>query len=376
MSQFTAFDSLLAQAWQQTASSLRNNLREETLPALSPAWVVSVLLKVRFSAKEPEIRDYLTLLDNWVGQLEVKTEVLDESSTGLLGLWIYIRRQRRKRINNHLEGLFLRSVEHNLQKPKDLSLGTSVDLLAAAAAGLKSTSSPAELRTRTSERLQALVQNADALELVQLIQSWELIQQTEDIPQMDIQHKLEAIATDENVPVIERAMAYYGQLRLADLFGNPNIEHELRFLDCLGIAVSSNLDKSGTMVKAYAFFLPYLKRKLSYRSLLDTWQRYADSSFKRAKTENYWSRYLLAVLTGLGLIVFSWPWLRQLDIEIQVLIGGEVLTAILMLTTYTLETTFELHGRPFWQKGRVEILIALIGTSITGAAAIIRAVIS
>ena len=375
MSQLSTFDGLLAQAWQHAISSLRNSLREGHAPTLISTWVVSVLLKAKLSPKEPEIRDYLTQLDNWVEQLEAKAEVLDESSTGLLGLWIYLRRQRRKRIKDHLENLFLRSVEQNLQKPKTLSLGTSVDLLTAVAAGLGSISRSAELRAKTSKRLQALSRNADALELVQLLQSWELIQRTGDIPRLDMQHSLELIAAEENSPIVERAMAYYGQLRMAELFDTPSIEYEMRFLDCLGLAVSSNQDGSSSIVEAYVLSLPYLKQRMSYDSLFNAWQRYADSAFKRARTENYWARYLSVVcLAGLGSIAY-WPWFRQLDIGFQVSIGVAVVTAALMLTTFTIEITFELYGRQFWQKEKVEIFIGLLGALISIAVALVAALL-
>lgn len=374
MSRPYTFDSLLTQVWQRAISSLRNNLREERLPTLISTWVVSVLLKAKLSPKEPEIRDYLALLDNWVEQLEAKAEVLDESSTGLLGLWIYLRRQRRKRIKNHLENLFLRSVEHNLQKPKDLSLSTSVDLLTAVAAGLGDTSPSAELQPRMSKRLQALMQNADALELVQLLQSWELIQRAGDIPHMDMQHRLESIAAKEDSRIVERAMAYYGLMRLAELFDAPSIEYEMRFLDCLGTA-SSNQDESDSMIKAYVLSLPYLKRKMSYDSLFDTWQKYTDSAFKRAKTGYYWTRYLFVVsLAALASIVF-WPWFQQLAPGFQVSIGMEAGTALLMLTVYTIQVTLELRGRLFWEKGRIEILILLIGSLIAIGAALVEALL-
>jgi len=375
MSWISAFDGLLAQVWQHAISSLRNNLGEEHAPTLLSTWVVGALLKAGLSLKEPEIRDYLTQLDNWVEQLEAKAEVLDESSTGLLGLWLYLRRQRRKHIKDHQKNLFLRSFEHNLQKPKSLSLGTSVDLLAAVAAGLESVSGSAQLRSKTSERLQTLSRNASALELAQLLQSWELIKHIDDIPRMDVQHRLESIAANENSTIVERAMAYYGQLRMAEFFDTPDIEHEMRFLDCLGLAAGSNQDESGSMVKAYVLSLPYLKQKVSYDSLFDAWQRYADSAFKRAKTENYWARYLCVVcLAGLASIVY-WPWFRQLDIGFQVSIGVAVVTAILMLTTFTIEVTFELYGHQFWQKGKVEIGIGLLGVLVSLVAALVEALV-
>lgn len=376
MSRFTTFNGLLAQIWQQVITSLRDKLEEELFPNLNSAWIASVLLRVGLSPKEPEIRAYLVLLDNWVERLEVKAKLLDESSTGLLGLWIYLRHQQRKRVNNHLENLFLRSVEHNLEKSKDLSLGTNVDLLSAVAAGLRSTSLPAELQTRMSERLQALVRNANALELVQLLQSWELIQRTGDIPHMDVQHRLEAIAVDENNPVIQRAIAYYGQSRLAGLSGTPSIEYELRFLECLGATASSDLGKKGnSIVRAYTLFLPYLKQKLSYNSLLDSWQRYMDSSFKHAKTENYWARYLFTVCLAILALVTCWPCFRQLDSGFQISIGTAVATALLMLTIFTIEVTAELYGRQFWQKGRVEIFVLLLGAVILIAAPLVAALL-
>lgn len=375
MSRISTFDSLLAQVWQHAIASLQNYLREEHTPTLISTWVLSVLLKAGLSPGEPEIRDYLAQLDNWVKQLEAKAEVLDESSTGLLGLWIHLRRQRRKRIRNHLENLFLRSVEHNLQKPKDLSLGTSVDLLTAVAAGLGSTSPSDELQAKTSERLQAISRNAGTLELIQLLWSWEQLQRIGDIPRLDLQHRFESIAAEENTPIVERAMAYYGQLRIGEMFDIPNLEHEIRFLDCLGLAANSSQNSNGSVVKAYVLSLPYLKQKMSHNSLFDSWRRYTDSSFKRAKIENYWARYLFVVCLAALASVACWPWFRQLDIGFQVSVGTAVATAALMLTAFTIEITFELYGRQFWQKGKVEIGIGLVGGLISLAGALVGALL-
>jgi len=373
MSRISAADSLLAQLWQSAISSLRSNLGEEHLPTLISTWSASALLGADLSPNEPEIRDYLTLLDNWIEQLDAKVKVLDESSTGLLGLWIYLRRHRRKRVSDCLESLFLRSLEHNFQKPKELTLGTSVDLLAAAAAGLGSISSSAELRARTSEHLQALVQNADALEVVQLLQSWELIQRTGDIPHMDVQHRLESIAAENDRSVIERAMAYYGQFRLAELFGTPKIEYELRFLNCLGVAASPNRGESISMVKPYVLSLPYLRERMSFKSLYDAWQRYTDSSYKRAKAECYWARYLFIVCLVAAALVTYLPWLRQLDVGFIVSISAAIVATLLWLTVLTVEVTAELYGHQFWQRGKWEIFILLLGALVGIIAALVEA---
>lgn len=376
MNQTTAYDALLAQTWQSALSTLLSSVRAEedrlTLPA---TWAVSALLKSGFSSRESLIRDYLVRLDNWAEELEMIDGLLDESSTGLLGRWLHLCHQRRKRVKGRLNKLFLRSVEHNLQKPKTLSLGTNVDLLAAVAAGLGSTSSPAKLRATTSERLQALSCNASASELVQMLQSWELIQRTDDIPRLDVQHKLESIARNENSTIVERAMAHYGQLRMAELFDTTNIEHEMNFLDCLGLMADSTQDRGSTVTRAYALSLPYLRRQMSYSSLFDSWRKYADSSFKRAKTENYWGRYLFIICLASLVSVIYWPWVRQIDVGFQVSLGVAVATAVLMLTAFTIEVTFELYGRPFWQRGKIEIAIGLLGALIAVVAAIAEALL-
>jgi hypothetical protein len=326
MSQLTAFDGLLGQIWQQAISGLRERLREEPLPSLSSARVVSILLKVGLSPREPEIRDCLALLEDWVKQLRVGGNPLDESSTGLLGLWIHLRHRQRKRVDSHLESLFLRSVEHNLRKPKDLSLASSADLLGAVAVGLRDTSPTTELQVRVGECLQALVKNADALALVQLLQSWELIQRKASIAYMDIQRKLEAIAADVSVPIAERAVAYYGQIHIGKVSGMRSLEHEWRLLDCLGMAASSGQGEGASMVKMYVLCLPFLREKMSFDSLFDAWKTYNESSFKRAKAENYWARCLFAVFLAILAWVACRPWFRQLDSGFQASIGTAAAT--------------------------------------------------
>lgn len=374
MKSASVLDALLAQTWQHAIANLRHYLKKEHLLALTSTWVVSALLRAGISRREPEIRDYLVLLDNWARQLETDV-MLTESSSALLSLWIYLRRQRRTRVADHLKSLFLRSVEHNLQKPKDLSLCTNVDLLTAVAAGLEGTSPPASLREGISQCLQTLSQNADAQELVQLLQAWEFIQRIDDIPQLDINHKLESIVAEEDNPIIERTMAYYGQFRLASLFSIPNVEYEIQFLRCLGTAASSSQGMGDSSIKAYVSCLPYLTERMSYNSLSNAWQGYMDSSFKRAKTENHLTRYFL-VWIGFGVAcIFFLPWFQRLDVGYQISIATAASTVLLMATAYTFEVTFELHGHQFWQKGKWEIFIGSLGAAITLLAAILSALL-
>lgn len=374
MSQTTPYDVLLAQIWKEAISTLLGTVRVKedrlTLPA---TWAASALLEAGLSSRESPIRDYLVRLDNWTEKLETTDGLLEESSTGLLGLWLYLQHQQRKRIKGRLEKLFLRSVEHNLQKRKDLSLGRNVKLLNAVAAGLGCISTSEELRAEVSKYLQEISQNTNALETVQILRSWELLQRTDDIPRLDVQHRLESIAANENSTIVERAMSYYGQLRIAELFDAPSVEYEMRFLDCLGLAASSNQDESVSMVRAYVLSLPYLEERVSYDSLFNAWQRYTSSSFKRAKTENYLTRYLFTLcIVALAAIIY-WPWFQQLDVGSRVRIGSAVITPAIMLTAFTIETIYELHRRPFWQKGKVEIGIGLLGTLVFLAADLVEA---
>lgn len=373
MNQTTAYDALLAQTWRSALSTLLSSVRAEedrlTLPA---TWAVSALLEAELSSRESPIRDYLVSLDNWAKELETIDGLLEESSTGLLGLWLYLRHQQRKRVKGRLEKLFLRSVEHNLQRRKDLSLGRNVKLLNAVAAGLGYISKAEELRVEVSECLQELSQNTNALEMVQMLRSWELLQRTDDIPRLGVQHRFESIASDENNAPVERAMAYYGQLRMAELFDKPRIEYEMRLLDCLGLAGDSNQHGSGPMVKAYVLSLPYLKRRMSYDSLFEAWQRYTDSSFKRAKTENYLARCLFVISIASLISIMYWPWFRQLDSGFQVSIGSAMVTTILMLIAFTIQTVSDLYGRQFWQKGKVEIAIGLLGSLVALSAVLVE----
>ena len=227
----------------------------------------------------------------------------------------------------------------------------------------------------TSERLQVLSRNANASELVQMLQSWELIRRTDDIPRLDVQHRLGSIAKNKNSIIVERAMAHYGQLRLAELFDTSNIEYEINFLDCLALMAGSTQDRDSMTIRAYVLSLPYLRRQMSCGSLFESWRKYADASFKRAKAENYWGRYLFIVcLAGLISVIY-WPWVRQLDVGFQVSLGAAVATAVLMLTAFTIEVTFELYRRPFWQKGKIEIAIGILGALIAVAAAIAEALL-
>lgn len=373
MRRLSTYDELLTRVWQHVIATLRRSLKQEHGLTLVSTWVVSALLSSGLSARDLEIRDYLARLDDWVEQLDAEAEVLVESPTGLLGLWIHLRRQRRKHVEDHLEDLFLRSVEHNLGKGKSLSLSSNVDLLAAVSAGLGSIPEATQLREKASECLRVLSQSANGLESVQLLQSWELIQRTDDIPHMDIKHRLESIAANEDSPTTERAVAYYGQMRLAGFAKVSSIVYEMRLLDCLGLVASSSQDESGSVIKLYALSLPYLEKTLSYDSLSDAWQRHSDSRFKRAKAENYWARYLFIVLLLSLILVVCWPWLQQLGVKALIGGGGALLEAIVWSTVYIIEITCKLYGRQFWQRGNIEILVGLIAAMIVVATALAMA---
>jgi len=126
------------------------------------------------------------------------------------------------------------------------------------------------------------------------------------------------------------------------------------------------------MVKAYVLSLPYLKRRMSYDSLFEAWQRYTDSYFKRAKTENYLARCLFVISIASLISIMYWPWFRQLDSGFQVSIGSAMVTTILMLIAFTIQTVSDLYGRQFWQKGKVEIAIGLLGSLVALSAALVE----
>jgi hypothetical protein len=374
MSQTTPYDVLLAQVWKEAISILLGTVRVEedrlTLPA---TWTASTLLEAGLSSRESPIQDYLVRLDNWAEKLETADGLLEESSTGLLGLWLYLQRQQRKRVKGRLKKLFLRSVEHNLQKRKDLSLGRSVKLLNAVAAGLGCISKSEELRIEVSKCLQELSQNTNALETVQILRSWELLQRTDDIPRLDVQHRFESIATDESNPTVERAMAYYGQIRMAELFDKPSIEYEMRFLGCLAVVASSDQAESGSKIKAYVLSLPYLRLKTSYDSLFDAWQGYVDARLKRAKTENYLSRYLgLLIIAGFGAYSIAWSWFLHLDLAKQIPLAIAIISLVLAASYFTAQKVLALYGRQFWERSDVKLSFVVIEAilSVVAAAAL------
>jgi hypothetical protein len=362
MSQTTPYDVLLAQIWKEAISTLLSTIRVEedrlTLPA---TWAASALLEAGLSSRESPIRDYLVGLDNWIKKLETTDELLEESSTGLLGLWLYLQHQQRKRVKGQLENLFLRSVEHNLQKRKDLSLGRNVKLLNAVAAGLGCISKSQELRAEVSKCLQELTQNTNALETVQILRSWELLQRTDDIPRLDVQHRFESIATDESNPIVERAMAYYGQLRMVELFDKPSIEYEMRFLGCLAVVASSDQTGSGSKIEAYVLSLPYLRLKTSYGSLFDAWQRYVDARLRHAQAENYLFRYLgLLIIAGFGAYSVAWSWFLHLDLAKQVPLAIAVVSLVLAASYFTAQKVLALYGRQFWERSDVKLSFAVM----------------
>jgi hypothetical protein len=362
MSQTTPYDVLLAQIWKEAISTLLSTIRVEedrlTLPA---TWAASALLEAGLSSRESPIRDYLVRLNNWTKKLETTDGLLGESSTGLLGLWLYLQHQQRKRIKGQLENLFLRSVEHNLQKRKDLSLGRNVKLLNAVAAGLGCISKSQELRAEVSKCLQELTQNTNALETVQILRSWELLQRTDDIPRLDVQHRFESIATDESNPIVERAMAYYGQLRMVELFDKPSIEYEMRFLGCLAVVASSDQTGSGSKIEAYVLSLPYLRLKTSYGSLFDAWQRYVDARLRHAQAENYLFRYLgLLIIAGFGAYSVAWSWFLHLDLAKQVPLAIAVVSLVLAASYFTAQKVLALYGRQFWERSDVKLSFAVM----------------
>jgi len=374
MNQTTAYDALLAQTWQSALSTLSSSVRVEedrlTLPA---TWAVSALLEAGFSSRGSPIRDYLVRLDNWAEELEMIDGLLDESSTGLLGLWLHLCHQQRKRVKGRLKKLFLRSVEHNLQKSKDLSLGTNIELLNAVAVGLGRASKSVRLRVAISERLQVLSRNANALEMVHMLRSWELMRRMHDIPHLDVQHRFESIATDESNPIVERAMAYYGQMRMAELFDKPSIEYEMRFLGCLAVVASSDQAESGFKIKAYVLSLPYLRLKTSYDSVFDAWQRYVHTRLKRAQTENYLSRYLgLLIIAGFGAYSVAWSWFLHLDLAKQIPLAIAIISLVLAASYFTAQKVLALYGRQFWERSDVKLSFVVIEAilSVVAAAAL------
>lgn len=376
MRQPTVLDALLPQIWQSALSTLLNYVRggEDRLTPTA-TWAVSALLDAGIPSTESPVRDYLVRLDRWAEQSATNGATLEESSTGLLGLWLYLQHLRRQSPKYVLNDLFLRSVEHNLQKRKALSLSSNRELLNAVAAGLGCSSKSTTLRQEVSNCLKTLSQNSGALEIVQMLRSWELIEKTGDIPRLALQHRLESIAADEDSSVIERAMAYFGQLRMAELFDTPEVRYEMRFLNSLGIAASSNQGGNSPMVMAYVLSLPYLKERISYDSLFDAWQRYVSSSFRRSKIENYLLRDLLVISIIAWIVINNRAWFSQLDSGFQVSIISAVVTVILMLMTLTAEAISELYGRQFWQKGKVELGILLLGALVSLVSAVAEALL-
>ena len=368
MNRVTPFDVLLVHIWETALSSLKTRLRTEEAPTLLSAWMLEALLSVGFSSGEPEIRDPLAQLDHWVEQIGSESGVLDESSTGLLGLWLYLCRKRQKRIGRNWEDIFLRSVEHNLQKQKLLSMSKSVGLLNAVSAGLSCIPSQrsSHLRLTVSRHLQSLSQDANALELAQMIQSWELLQRTDDIPRLEIQHRLESIVEGESETIArEKVLAQYALMRLAEVFGEAKLAQEMRLVESLQLIAATQETQANSAARMNAFLLPWLKQKMSSESLFDSWTRYTDSAFKRAKVENYIVRYL-AVLGSLtfGLYLLFWSKFTQLQISDQLSIVSALVLIWTNIGLYTAQKVLELHGRPFWEKPSVKLAVGILNAAL------------
>jgi hypothetical protein len=314
------------------------------------------------------------ILENWfesaISRRSVE-QMLDESSTALLGIWIFLESNSRKEIKL----LFANSMSHNLTKAKQLSIANDIGMLTASAMGLSKISNQADLMEKIENRFGELSKSASILDLLKIVDAWEFLDSSK-APISDMKYRFESVI-NEHSTLLEQTIGYLGLLKLQNLdrenLNEISVEHEFALLENLNLLLGPLQEESVDIVSMCMVSAPYLSQSFNRSHLFNAWSRFTSQEFKKAKIENYITRYLFALLIVYTLIRYFWPWFINLsqDVRIPIVLGFS--TVILYSTVITLDFISEVAEWKLWKKGFVANAVALIGALVTLITSILAA---
>lgn len=314
------------------------------------------------------------ILENWFETAisgKSTEQMLDESSTALLGIWIFLGTNS----NKEIKLLFANSLTHNLAKAKQLSIANDIDMLTASVMGLSKIASQADLIEKVVNRLTELSKSADILDLLKIVDAWEFLDSSK-ASVSDMKYRFESSIKDPS-RLLEQTVGYLGLLKLQSLDRNTpseiSAEYEFALLESLSLLLSAQQEESLDIVSLCTVLAPYLSQAFNKSNLLNAWSRFTSQEFKKAKIENYLSRYLFALLIFFIICRVFWSWFINLSQDVRTPIVLAFSTVVLYSTVITLDFISEVAGWEFWKKGYVANAIALIGAVVTLVTSILAA---
>lgn len=306
------------------------------------------------------------ILENWFESTvsRIPTEqMLDESSTALLGIWIFLESNSKKEIKL----LFANSLAHNLAKTKQLSMANDIDMLTASVIGLSKISNQTDLMEKIENRFGELSKTASILDLLKIVDAWEFLDSSK-APISDMKYRFEN-AIKDNSTLLEQTVGYLGLLKLQNLQGKTireiSTEYEFSLIESLNLLLSTQQEEPLNMMSLCSVSAPYLSQAFNKSNLLNAWSRLTSQELKQAKIENYISRYLFALLAVYVLVRKFWSEFINLSQDYQIPIILAFSTVILYSIVITLDFISEVAGWKFWKKGYIANAIALIGAIAT-----------
>jgi len=364
----------LSSSFNLALEAITNYMKAQDSVGLGLASALASLKRSGIGLKS-QYADYsYKVLENWFETTiagKSSEQMLDESSTALLGIWIFLETSP----NKEIKLLFANSLVHNLEKAKQLSIANDIDMLIASTMGLSKVTNQAGLLEKIINRFTELSKSADILDLLKIVDGWEFLDSSK-APASDMKYRFETGIKERNT-LLEQTAGYLGLLKLQNLDRKTpseiSAEYEFALLESLNLLLGARQEESLDIVSLCTVSAPYLSKAFNKSNLLNAWSRFTNQEFKKARIENYLSRYLFALLIFYVLGHSLWSWFINLNQDVQTPIVLAFSTVVLYSTVITLDFISEVAEWKFWKKGFVANAIVLIGAVVTLITSILAA---
>jgi hypothetical protein len=364
-------------------------LNTEDSVSIAKLWAASTLLQVGLRAKDPVIRKVLNDTTAFVQKHEGRKaafegalqqgsksidHLVDESTTGLLGVAIYLWYQLGKReLVRSWTSFFLESLAWNLSKEKTPSFRTNANLLLAASTGLTSIPKDQQteaLRSNILSHLQQICKAATTLELLKVTQAFEFLDAVDRVPKEPI--RLVCSEQIQNGPIEDSLLGLILLEKLGDALEDDPVKHDIALLGSLQQMVwTASLSESQVWLRC--FLIPWLHKRTSKQNLLDAWEQHKGQSYRLAKTLNYILVYVLLILVVTwAAYQIGWSWLVQQTQTRVISVLLAYFTFWFDVLLFVIEQIAQLHHKEFSSRNSVKLGIGIINGIALLIAAVFR----
>lgn len=362
-----AFAALIAATWKDCLDAMTSFAETESPHLLLLAWTQAVLTTTGMPPSQRAVenghRILLTALheyeeraEQWMQAREAGQEalhlLLTESETGFVGMALYTLALRRERppLYQHVQRMFLESLQHNLSKPtSDLHLARSGSLLFGVSAGLTTLPNhlSASLAQQLMDALWGLYDSARPLDAYKILMSISLLQARKVI--LDEQRRLNTRARLESPSVlsVDKICLLLSLLDFSQLTSEGGLRIQIALLDQVKLLSLPSLTEQQRLWLC-SFLLPWLNDRICSKSLFKAWSGYASDQLKRSTIVNYFFFYSSSIVLGTYVLrrVF-WATLIQASPNVLPSVLIAYITVWLQILLVPLDRIWQMYGKKF-----------------------------